>query len=162
LNRYPGIEAYGLAKWNIAKLLKPGAPLIVTTALLPENTDLWQGVHPLLKFDYPIIKIDTQNLRGKNFQVIDDHICDTAQRLLAPTAELAISGHHNIANLLFALEAVSALRAFDVEALLADIVPKLTPLPHRFESIRQAVFPQMHFINDSKRDDDAGSDYRAR
>ncbi|AFM13484.1 UDP-N-acetylmuramoyl-L-alanine--D-glutamate ligase [Turneriella parva] len=150
LNRYSGIEEYGLAKWNIAKLLKPAAPLIVTTALLPENTELWQGVHPLLKFDGPVISIDTQNLHSKNFQIIGDNICDAAQHILAPVSGLAISGHHNLANLLFALEAVSALRASDLEAHLAGIVAKLTALPHRFESIRQVVYPQMHFINDSK------------
>lgn len=150
LNRYSGIEEYGLAKWNIAKLLKPDTPLIITSALLPENTDLWQGVHPMLKFSGPVISIDTQNLRGKNFQIVDENICDAARQALASVSALSISGQHNIANLLFALEAVSALRAFDVAQQLAGIVQKLTPLPHRFETIRQTVYPQIRFINDSK------------
>jgi UDP-N-acetylmuramoylalanine--D-glutamate ligase len=150
LNRYPGIEAYGLAKWNIARLLKPGAPLIVTEALLPENTQLWANAHPLTKFANPVIAVDTQELRAKNFQIVDGMLCNGTGEWLAPLAQAAISGQHNYANLLFALEAVKASGKAELTQNLATVLPKLTPLPHRFEFIAQSVFSQMHFINDSK------------
>ncbi len=150
LNRYAGIEAYGLAKWNIAKCLKPTAPLIITTALLPENTDLWQGAHPLRDLKRPVIAIDTNHLHGVNFQVVNDALCNADGQELATLAGIGISGQHNFANLLFALEALGALGLAPTEADLAALLAQLRPLPHRFESIAQSVFPQMHFINDSK------------
>ncbi len=150
LNRYESVEAYGLAKWNIARLLKTSAPLVVGSDLLPENTSLWKARHPLIQFNNPLVVVDTRELRSAHFQVVDGMLCDERGQWIASLAQATIYGQHNHANLLFALEAIRALEVGSLGAGLPAILPQLTPLPHRFEHISQRVFPQMSFINDSK------------
>jgi UDP-N-acetylmuramoylalanine--D-glutamate ligase len=143
LNRYASVEEYGLAKWNIARLLKTDAPLIVAASLMPEKTPYWKNCHPLSGFGNPVVAVDTEGLISKNFR-FDGKYLDGVD--LSPSA---IQGRHNYANLLFALEAIRAVLPegkLNLEKALAN----LEPLPHRFEVIHQNVFPQITFINDSK------------
>lgn len=148
LNRYASVEEYGLAKWNIAKLLRPGAPLIVAAALTEGKTSFWHGRHPLREVKNPLAVIDTETLVSPHFRISRQNLESVAGDVFADLSETAIAGRHNYANLLFALEAVR---------VIAPRLPNLTsairgiqPLPHRFELIPQSVFPQITFINDSK------------
>lgn len=150
LNRYESLEAYGLAKWNIARLLKPSAPLIIGTDLLPQNSKLWKNAHPLTRFQNPVISVDTRELSSTHFQVVAGMLCNEKGQWITSLAQAALFGQHNHANLLFALEAVEALGVENLRSSIPDILPRLAPLPHRFEPIVQKKFPQMSFINDSK------------
>lgn len=148
LNRYSSVEEYGLAKWNIAGLLKPGAPLIVAAALTERKTPYWQGRHPLRGFENPVVVVDTEKLIAPHFKISGQNLESSTGELLADLTNAAIAGRHNYSNLLFALEAVR--NALGAMPNLSSTIRGIKPLPHRFELIPQSVFPQITFINDSK------------
>ncbi|HNM99571.1 MAG TPA: UDP-N-acetylmuramoyl-L-alanine--D-glutamate ligase [Turneriella sp.] len=150
LNRYAGIEEYGLAKWNIAGLLRAGQPIVVAQNLLPENTTYWKNGHPLAAGKPRFISVDSQLLRAANFAVQDGFLVSERASVRYDLRDCALAGAHNLSNLLFALE---ALHAVYPELLAQDLTPALRaiqPLPHRFEKIPQFAMPHVTFINDSK------------
>lgn len=148
LNRYASVEEYGLAKWNIATLLRPGAPLMVSDALTEGKTPFWQGRHPLREVKNPLAVMDTEKLISPHFRISGQNLESAAGELLADLSGTAIAGRHNYSNLLFALEAVRVIAP--QMPSLATAIRGIKPLPHRFELIPQSVFPQITFINDSK------------
>jgi len=150
LNRYADIEEYGLAKWNIASLLRSGQPLVVAQALLPAHSPYWKANHPLSSGKPRFISVDSQQLRSENFGVEGSFLVCAPGSVRYDLKDCALSGAHNLANLLFALEALCAVWP---EILTHDLTPALKnirPLPHRFEKIPQAAMPHVTFINDSK------------
>mgnify|MGYP001614773974 CR=1 FL=1 len=150
LNRYKDVEAYGLAKWNIARLVKKNAPLIVAKSLLPQHTELWQGRHPLAGFAVPLIGVDTENLRSPRFSVTGNLLLGTTGATLADLSLARLAGRHNFSNLLFALEAIAAVFGDAILQNLAAALAAVEPLPHRFERIPQPALAHITFINDSK------------
>lgn len=150
LDRYANIEEYGLAKWNIARLLKPEKPLIVAQSLLPQETPYWKNNHPLSKTQIPLISVDTAALRSKNFRIENDTLFCEKNSHSYSLKQCALLGAHNLANLLFALEAVNAVWPDFVSYDTAAALGAIKPLPHRFERIDQPALPHISFINDSK------------
>ncbi|MBV6494474.1 MAG: UDP-N-acetylmuramoylalanine--D-glutamate ligase [Turneriella sp.] len=149
LNRYKSIEEYGLAKWNIAKCLKKDAPLIIAKNLTDGFTPYWKNAHPLKNFTQPLFVIDTERLHAPHFHIEKDMLVFGSGEKALLLDTLKIHGKHNWANLLFALEAAQSVLG-NPSLQLSPAIQTLTPLPHRFEIIPQAVFPQITFINDSK------------
>ncbi|MBS0617455.1 MAG: UDP-N-acetylmuramoyl-L-alanine--D-glutamate ligase [Spirochaetes bacterium] len=150
LNRYESVAAYGLAKWNILRLLKKNGLALIAKKLAPGATDLWQENHPLDGYGQAVAFVDTEALRSQHFSIAESKIFFSDARAIADLTHCALAGRHNYSNLLFAIEAVYA---FFPSALLEKLQPALDalrPLPHRFEYIPQSVLPQLKFINDSK------------
>lgn len=133
LNRYNSVEEYGLAKWNILRLLSGRGTALVAKNLTPSQTPYWQHVHPLKQFLGSVVEIDTENLISPNFNGND--------------IESTLMGRHNTSNLLFAFEAV---RIITGNRPNLDLAKQLHALPHRFEKIIQVQMPHITFINDSK------------
>lgn len=150
LNRYADVAAYGLAKWNIARLLRGNAPLIVSEALLPGKTNLWQGNHPLQSVKSPVLAVTPENLHSPNFSVSETTLLDGEGKVIADLSAGRLAGRHNFSNLLFALEAIRAVYTESVLANLASALMAVEPLPHRFERIPQTALVHITFINDSK------------
>lgn len=150
LNRYAGIEEYGLAKWNIARLLKDGKPLVVSADLLPERTGLWKDRHPLLKMKNPVIAVETTALTSEHFSVIGNALQQQGKSHPYDLTTCALAGAHNTSNLLFALEALQAVLPEKMAGDLSAALAAIQPLPHRFEKIPQPALPKITFINDSK------------
>lgn len=150
LDRYGSIEEYGLAKWNIAYLLRPGAPLIVAQNLLPGNTPYWQGRHPLTQLQLPLTSVDTDRLCAKNFRIEQNLLLHQSNSFQYDLRECALTGEHNFTNLLFALEAINTVLPNFLSGNIAVALSAIKPLPHRFEKIVQPALPHITFINDSK------------
>jgi len=150
LNRYCDVEAYGLAKWNIAHLLRENSPLIVSQALLPEFTPLWPGRHPLTGMKIPVVSVDTANLHSSHFSVSGNQLVNGTGERLADLSHGRLAGRHNFSNLLFALEAIRAVTGAAVSDKIAAALAAIEPLPHRFERILQPALSHITFINDSK------------
>lgn len=150
LNRYASIEEYGLAKWNIARLLREGQPLVVAQALLPAHSPYWKANHPLSSGKLRFISVDSQQLRSENFGVEGPFLVCTPGSVRYELKDCALSGAHNLGNLLFALEALLAVHPSLLHQDLASALKSIQPLPHRFEKIPQTTMPHVTFINDSK------------
>ncbi|MFO1470570.1 MAG: UDP-N-acetylmuramoyl-L-alanine--D-glutamate ligase [Turneriella sp.] len=150
LNRYADIEGYGLAKWNILRLLRGNAPLIVSEALLPGHTSLWKNNHPIGKTKSPVLAVATENLRSPHFSVSGQSLLNQHGQAIADLSAGHLAGRHNFSNLLFALEAIRTVFTENVLANLASALTAVEPLPHRFERIPQAALAHITFINDSK------------
>lgn len=150
LNRYRSIEEYGLAKWNIARLLRPGAPLLVADKLTAGKTAYWRGAHPLASFKNPLLVVDDDQLASPHFRFEGSLLRGTQGASVADLTTSVIAGRHNYSNLLFALEAARAVVGEMPKDKLAAALGTLRPLAHRFEIIAQNSFPQITFINDSK------------
>lgn len=152
LNRYDSVESYGLAKWNILRLLKPAGTAIVAAALLPEHTAMWKGAHPLQAYAGSLISVDLVSLQGRNYWIRDAclYASEDPGEVIIDFSKTAINGRHNYSNLLFALEGVRSVIGKMNRAELQAALARITPLPHRYEFIPQDIFPQITFINDSK------------
>ncbi|MCS6971461.1 MAG: UDP-N-acetylmuramoyl-L-alanine--D-glutamate ligase [Leptospiraceae bacterium] len=150
LDRYSSIEEYGLAKWNMLKLLRGKNPLVVNSSLLPGATPYWKDHHPLAAQAVPVLAVDTALLRGVNFAVEDHTLIFIPKMQRFSLADCALKGRHNYANLLFALEAIHAVFPELRWEELERAIGKLKPLPHRFETITNPRYPGIVFINDSK------------
>jgi UDP-N-acetylmuramoylalanine--D-glutamate ligase len=146
LNRYSSLAEYGLAKWNIIKLLRENAPLLVADNLTAPG----ESGHPLSSFKNSLITIDVENLISPHYRIEEKNLLSSTGAILADLAESAIAGRHNYSNLLFALETVRAVGGDEITAKLAAALRTLKSLPHRFEFIPQTALPQITFINDSK------------
>ncbi len=150
LDRYAGIEEYGLAKWNIAGLLRTDRPIVVGKTLLPENTPYWKTSHPLAAGKIRFVSVDSQALRAENFEIQDGFLISRRTSARFDLKDCALAGAHNLANLLFALEALNAVFPDLLAQDLTSALRAIKPLPHRFEKIAQTAMPHVTFINDSK------------
>lgn len=150
LNRYTDLEEYGRAKWNILRCLNKEGLAIVSKKLLPENSDLWKEHHPLADYAGALSAVNTDTLESQNFSIHEKTVFSKAGETLASLEGCALSGRHNFGNLLFAIEAVSLILEGKIDQSLKTALQKISPLPHRFETIPQTVLPTLHFINDSK------------
>lgn len=150
LNRYASIEEYGMAKWNIAHLLRDSQPLVVAQNLLPQNTPYWKTNHPLAAGKTSYTSVDTQLLRTAHYAVEDGFLLAKPGNTRYDLQRCALAGAHNLSNLLFALEALYAVYPDLVAQDLASALESIRPLSHRFEKIPQTAMPHVTFINDSK------------
>lgn len=152
LNRYESVESYGLAKWNILKLVKQGGTAVVAASLMPGKTLLWQAAHPIRDFASLVLTIETELLHARDYFIRGGVLYAAGQPDVAvmDLSQTRIAGRHNFSNLLFALEAIRSLVGSVEAPRLAAALRDIAPLPHRFEFIPQGIFPQMVFINDSK------------
>jgi UDP-N-acetylmuramoylalanine--D-glutamate ligase len=150
LDRYANIEEYGLAKWNIANLLRKHATLVVSQDLLPANTAYWKDRHPLVAIRSRFIAVDNHKLRSEHFAIEEGFLISKLTDESYNLKNCLLTGAHNLSNLLFALEAIHAVNPELVADNLTAALASIRPLPHRFEVIAQTAMPQVTFINDSK------------
>jgi UDP-N-acetylmuramoylalanine--D-glutamate ligase len=150
LDRYSSLEEYGRTKWNIAGLLKPGCSLILQRKLATASAHFWPDGHLQPEVKGPVLEIDTDTLTAPHFAIDARKQLLLEGRSVADLSHTPLVGQHNLANLLFALEAVFQIKESVAVLDFDRILRGLRPLPHRFEVIAQQVFPQITFINDSK------------
>lgn len=150
LNRYASIEEYGLAKWNIARLLRGQQPLVVAQDLLPQNSPYWKSNHPLAAGRPAFVSVDSQGLRAAHYAVEDGVLVASPGAARYALQRCGLAGAHNFSNLLFALEALYAVYPDLMSQDLSAALESIEPLPHRFEKIPQNAMPHVTFINDSK------------
>lgn len=160
LNRYDGMEHYGLVKWNIALNIKPKGLLLVAKNLMPGQSQWWQVSHPIsvVKNKIRIIPVDIENLCSLHYQATETGLLDLAGKSqVLSFNELLFAGEHNYINLIFCLETMKFLKYEQDEVL--EAMKSFRGLAHRFEKIQVEpkkagkdieLFKENVYINDSK------------
>ncbi len=142
LDRHGNFGAYRAAKWRIAELRRPGAPLVLA-ADDPEVSPLAErAAGPVVA-----VRLARESDAGA-FVRGDDLVLRTAAGLerLASVREIPLLGRHNWINVLCAAVAARALGA-DL-AGIRDGLAGFPPLPHRLQEV--ARVSGIRFIDDSK------------
>ena len=155
LNRYDDIEHYGLTKWNLFQNMSEGLCLI-NQKLFPPLCSWWKTSHPAEKIPAGCRKVlvDDEKLSSENFYWLKETLyykksSGEAFEHSEPVVsldQLAVSGRHNCANILFAMEVYFYFTQKSSQAKGA--LCRYRGLPHRFERI--ITTDGNLYINDSK------------